>query len=99
MPRTARLEYEGAFYHVMNRGRGRRRIFDTDDDYQAFLETVVQMRLKRSGQHWDDAGGQSILTFRAILRSGQLNDAWEYIKGFYLKPVELPENVVNFPRV
>ncbi|HHJ18809.1 MAG TPA: hypothetical protein ENJ84_03100, partial [Gammaproteobacteria bacterium] len=42
MPRTARLEYEGAFYHVMNRGRGRQRIFDTDDDYQAFLETVVE---------------------------------------------------------
>lgn len=66
---------------------------------ESACKTVVQMRLKRSGQHWDDAGGQSILTFRAILRSGQLNDAWEYIKGFYLKPVELPENVVNFPRV
>ncbi|HHJ18393.1 MAG TPA: hypothetical protein ENJ84_00960, partial [Gammaproteobacteria bacterium] len=42
MPRTDRLEYKGAFYHVMNRGRGRQRIFDTDDYYQAFLETVVE---------------------------------------------------------
>ena len=42
MPRPTRLEYEGAFYHVMNWGRGRQRIFTSDNYYQAFLETLEQ---------------------------------------------------------
>ncbi len=37
MPRAERLEYEDAYYHVMNRGRQRRRIFHDDRYYHAFL--------------------------------------------------------------
>jgi len=44
MPRPTRLEYEGAFYHVMNRGRGRQRIFDDDRYFQAFLQTLKEAR-------------------------------------------------------
>jgi hypothetical protein len=36
---------------------------------ESACKTVVQMRLKRSGQHWNDDGGQAILTFRAMLLS------------------------------
>jgi REP element-mobilizing transposase RayT len=35
-----RIEYEGAWYHVMNRGRGRQEIFGGDHDYRSFLDTV-----------------------------------------------------------
>ncbi len=65
---------------------------------EAACKTVVQMRLKRSGQHWDTQGGQAILTFRSILLSKQFDKAWEEVKNFYLKPISLPNNVVKFQR-
>ena len=37
MPRAERIEYEDAYYHVMNRGRQRQRIFHDHNYYQAFL--------------------------------------------------------------
>ncbi len=37
MARPLRIEYPGAFYHVMNRGLERREIFRSPKDYDAFL--------------------------------------------------------------
>ncbi len=42
MPRPQRIEYEGAFYHVMNRGRARQMIFHDESDYQVFLDTLEE---------------------------------------------------------
>ena len=42
MPRPPRIQYENAFYHVMNRGRGRRWIFHGEAYYDAFLETLEE---------------------------------------------------------
>jgi REP element-mobilizing transposase RayT len=42
MPRPQRIEYENAFYHVMNRGRERHTIFHGDEYYQCFLDTIAQ---------------------------------------------------------
>ena len=42
MPRTLRIEYKQAFYHVMNRGRARQAIFHDAGYYQAFLETLAE---------------------------------------------------------
>ncbi len=42
MPRPLRIEYENAYYHVMNRGRGRQHIFHGDDYFSAFLSTLEQ---------------------------------------------------------
>lgn len=42
MPRPLRIEYENAYYHVMNRGRGRQRIFHGDDYFISFLATLEQ---------------------------------------------------------
>ena len=42
MPRTPRLEYEGAFYHVMNRGRARQAIFHGDAYYSSFYKTLEE---------------------------------------------------------
>jgi len=44
MPRPQRIEYENAFYHVMNRGRGRQLIFHSDEYYQSFLDTLAEAR-------------------------------------------------------
>ena len=40
VPRKPRLEYEGAVYHVMNRGDHREPIFLDDSDYELFLKTL-----------------------------------------------------------
>jgi REP element-mobilizing transposase RayT len=42
MPRKLRVEYEGAIYHVMNRGDRREPIFVDDEDRRLFLETLGQ---------------------------------------------------------
>lgn len=41
MPRVARVAPGGIVFHVLNRGVGRRRIFDDDGDYQAFLRVLA----------------------------------------------------------
>jgi putative transposase len=42
MPRPLRLEFEDAWYHVMNRGAGKQDIFKTDNHRMKFLEVVAQ---------------------------------------------------------
>ena len=42
MARKLRLEYEGAIYHVMNRGDRRESIFKDDADRKCFLETLSE---------------------------------------------------------
>jgi putative transposase len=40
MARKLRIQYEGAIYHVMNRGDRREDIFHSDEDRQLFLKTL-----------------------------------------------------------
>jgi putative transposase len=40
MARPLRIEYPGAWYHVMNRGRRREKIFQSDQDYRLFLKVL-----------------------------------------------------------
>ena len=40
MARSVRIEYPGAFYHVMARGNRREAIFGDDDDRRFFLQTL-----------------------------------------------------------
>jgi REP element-mobilizing transposase RayT len=42
MPRQLRVEYDGAIYHVMNRGDRREAIFLGDNDRELFLENLKQ---------------------------------------------------------
>lgn len=42
MPRPLRIEYENAYYHVINRGRARQKIFHSEAYYEAFLKTVEE---------------------------------------------------------
>ena len=46
MPSTARVAPGGMVFHVLNRGVGRRRIFDKDADYAAF-EAIVEETLNK----------------------------------------------------
>ncbi len=42
MPRGLRIEYEGALYHVMNRGDRREDIFFGDEDRLLFSKTLEE---------------------------------------------------------
>lgn len=46
MPRTARVAPGGMVFHVLNRGVGRRRLFDTEADYAAFEAIVAETLAK-----------------------------------------------------
>ena len=52
MSRPLRIEYPGAWYHVMNRGRRREEVFSTSKDYKLFIsvlqETAEMFNLKVS---------------------------------------------------
>ena len=40
MSRPLRIEFDGAYYHVLSRGNNRCSIFNTEDDYNTFLELL-----------------------------------------------------------
>ena len=42
MSSTTRIEYENAYYHIMNQGRGRQVIFHEDLYYKLFLLTLSE---------------------------------------------------------
>ena len=44
MARPPRIEYDGAWYHVMNRGIGKRNIFQGSGDQQEFLRLLQDIR-------------------------------------------------------
>jgi REP element-mobilizing transposase RayT len=50
MARKFRVEYEGAIYHVMNRGDRRELIFLDDEDRQRFLDTLGEACCKTGWQ-------------------------------------------------
>ena len=53
--RGIRIEYAGAFYHVMARGNRRERIFHDDVDRRSFLQTL--------GGHASEQAGACMLGF------------------------------------
>jgi REP element-mobilizing transposase RayT len=44
MARKPRIEYEGAFYHVITRGNQKQKIFKDPLDYRKFLEILVSYK-------------------------------------------------------
>lgn len=61
---------------------------------EAACKTLVSARLKRSGMRWRQAGGQAILTFRALCQSERFDPAWSLLAAIYKRPVELPRKVI-----
>ena len=56
---------------------------------------VVQQRMKRSGQRWGREGGQGVLTFRSLLKSGRFDEACRSMvrRRRANAPVRLPASV------
>ena len=101
-PRRTRI---GAVLRYFRRNRHRMRYADTQARHlpigsgvvEATCKTLVTQRLKRSGMRWRHAGGQAILTVRALLQSSRFNQAWALLSGTYRQEVMVPDNVVAFP--
>ena len=81
MPRKLRVEYEGAIYHVMNRGDRREAIFLEDEDRQLFLETLGQACEKTGWQAhaWCLMGNH----FHLVLQTPRANLVAGMIGGFW----------------
>jgi REP element-mobilizing transposase RayT len=45
MARQLRIEYPDAYYHVMNRGAGRKQIFHDEEFYGLFLELLEDIKI------------------------------------------------------
>ena len=65
---------------------------------EAACKTLATERMKRSGMRWRQAGGQAILTFRALHQSERFARGWKLLSSTYQRTVEIPENVVLFPK-
>ena len=65
---------------------------------EAACKTLVSQRLKRSGMRWRMAGGQAILTFRALCQSERFERAWPLLVATYKRSVMLPRNVIAFSK-
>lgn len=46
MARKPRIEYEGAFYHVISRGNQRQTIFKDKEDHDKYLEVLARYKEK-----------------------------------------------------
>jgi hypothetical protein len=65
---------------------------------EAACKTLVSQRLKRSGMRWRMAGGQAILTFRALCQSERFERAWPLLGETYKRSVTLPRKVIAFSK-
>ena len=98
-PRRTRI---GEVLRYFRRNRHRMRYADTQARHlpigsgvvEATCKTLVTQRLKRSGMRWRRAGGQAILTLRALIQSSRFDQAWALLSETYRQEVIVPDNVV-----
>lgn len=48
MPRPLRPMAEGLIYHVINRGNNRQSVFESEEDFHAFLQAVADLKERKS---------------------------------------------------
>ncbi len=83
MSRPLRIEYPGAWYHIMNRGRNREEIFKIKEDYQLFINL-----LKESTRLWKVRISAYCLMenhYHIIINTpqGNLSRCMRHINGIY----------------
>lgn len=66
---------------------------------EAACKTLATARMKRSGMRWRHAGGQAILTFRALQQSDRWDRGWSLVAATYVHKVALPSNVIPLRKV
>ena len=85
MARPGRAEYEGAYYHVMNRGRGRQSVFHGEKYYKYFLQCLEQAH-KRFAM---DIHAYCLIGnhYHLLVRTprGNLSTAMRHVSGVYTR--------------
>lgn len=61
---------------------------------EASCKSLVGQRMKRSGMSWGHAGGQGVLSFRALAKSHRFDQGWEIVAQKYRKMVKKSNNVI-----
>jgi len=83
MPRKKRIDYEGAWHHVMHRGARRASIFKLPDDCYGFLELLEEM----VGRFGLEIHAYSLMPnhYHLLCRSvmGNLSQAMQYLNSTY----------------
>lgn len=64
---------------------------------EAACKTLATQRLKRSGMRWRQAGGQAILTLRALVQSDRFEQGWRLLAETYKCCISALDNVVALP--
>jgi REP element-mobilizing transposase RayT len=83
MPRPHRIDYEGAWHHVMNRGAGRRQIFENEREKERFVGCVIAAA-ERYGieiHGYCPLGNHYHLLVHSL--DGRLSDAMQWVSGRY----------------
>jgi len=83
MPRPLRIEYENAYYHVMNRGRSRQDIFHDKKYYQIFLNTLAGAHKRFGIQIQSYCLMQNHYHLLIKTPEGNLGRAMRHINGLY----------------
>src|SRR5262249_37052872 len=65
---------------------------------EAACKTLVSQRVKRAGMRCRTAGGQAILTFRALYLSDRFECVWQLLGETYKRSVTLPRHVMALSR-
>jgi REP element-mobilizing transposase RayT len=83
MSRQTRIEYEGAWYHVVNRGAGRQRVFRTDSQRRYFLSLLGETaeRFKAEWHAYCLMGNHCHLMVRTP--EGNLQRIMRHVNGLY----------------
>ncbi len=83
MSRPLRIEYPGAWYHVMNRGAGRQRVFHSDRSREIFLTLLGEV----SQLYSIEIHGYSLMDnhYHLLIRTprGGLSRAMRHLNGVY----------------
>jgi hypothetical protein len=65
---------------------------------EAANKTLVVVRMKRAGARWLLPGGQAVLTFRALAKSGRFDRAWDLLVGTYTEHIQPLSEVTRSPQ-
>ncbi|MGB9499489.1 MAG: transposase [Dissulfuribacterales bacterium] len=89
MARQWRIEYPGAFYHILSRGNERQEIFRLDDDREMFLELIgdFSSRFQIDVFAYVLMGNHYHLLLRT--RHGNLSKGMQWLGTIYTRKINL----------
>ena len=100
MPRPTRIEYENAFYHVMNRGKARQTIFHNKTYYLAFLDTLEEVSSRFSAvihAYCLMSNHYHLVVYSLVTHLSKALYALQYMYGMVLHIVSLVCQKCNSP--